>query len=56
MKVYVIVHQYRDQEEHCDFINVTLDELEAYKQCNSLNQIDKVGIYDVVVKECKGKQ
>ena len=38
MRVFVVVHIWKDTEDHCDFIDVSLKELEAYKLCNSLNQ------------------
>lgn len=55
MRVFVVVHIWKDAEDHCDFIDVSLKELEAYKLCNSLNQRNEIGYYDVVVKDCEFK-
>lgn len=34
-------------------VDVSLKELEAYKRCNSLNQQNEIGYYDV--KDCEFK-
>lgn len=51
MKIYVIVYIWKDVEEHYEFVDVFLQEVEAYKRCNLLNQKNELGYYDVVVKE-----
>lgn len=52
MKVFIVVNDYSDMEQHCgEYRDCFLDENEAYKYALSLANKDKIGTIRIIEKD-----
>ena len=56
MKVFIVVNDYSDMEQHCgEYRDCFLDEIKAYQYALSLANKDKIGTIRIIEKDFSSK-
>ena len=51
MKVFIIVNDYSDMEQHCEYRECFIDEVEAYRYALLLSNKNNIGTIRVIEKD-----